>query len=47
LSVSALDSSVKSLGSSPSAQDLLGLGQGIAGVATSFKGFSDTTAGKC
>jgi len=46
-SVSALDTSVKDLGSAASPQALLGVGSDVASAATAVKSFSDATASKC
>jgi hypothetical protein len=46
-SIDTLAGSVKALGSSPSAKDVLGLAPQAAGVVSSVKGFSDATNSKC
>ena len=46
-SVSALDTSVKDLGSAASPQALLSVGSDVASAATAVKSFSDATASKC
>ncbi|WCB95207.1 hypothetical protein DSM104299_03950 [Baekduia alba] len=46
-SVSALDTSVKTLASAPSAAGAVQVGQNVASVVTAAQGFQDATKDKC